>query len=116
MLLKAIGIVMILDGVMSATSALPMIDTFIYRSWRDQSLVVAHVLVGALLLLAGRLLLKRDRDSFRENKIGSLFQCATVVAALVISGLEVTRFDWPTFAVRAAYTAAVLMVLLWPRK
>jgi len=116
MLLKVLGTVMILDGVMSAMSALPMIDTFVYRSLRDESLVVAHFVVGTLLLLAGRLLLKRDRDSFRENKTGTLFQSATVVAALVISGLEVTRFDWPTFVIRVGYTVGVLIVLLWPRK
>jgi hypothetical protein len=116
MLLKATGIVMMLDGVLSAMSTLPKLDTFFYRNWRDQSLVVAHLLIGALLLLSGRLLLKRDRDSFSENKTGTLFQSATLVAALVLSGLEVTRFDWPALVIRAGYTAVVLLILVLSRK
>jgi hypothetical protein len=116
MLLKALGVVMMLDGVLSALPALPKIGTFFYRSWLDQSLILAHFIVGALLLLSGRLLVKRDRDSFPENKIGSLFPSATVVAALVLGGLEVTRFDWPVFAIRAGYTAVVLSILFWSRK
>lgn len=115
MLLKLVGIVMMLDGVMSAMAALPMLNTFVYRSLRDQSLVVAHFVIGALLLLAGRQLI-RDRDSFSGNESRSLFPAATVVAVLVVSALEVTRFDWPAFALRCAYTIGVLIVLLRPKK
>jgi len=102
MLLKAIGIVMMLDGVLSATVALPKIDTFVYRSWRDQSLVVAHFLVGALLLLSGRLL-----TSGKGARLGA----AALLAALVVAGIETTRFDWPALLLRAGYTAFALAVL-----
>ena len=118
MLLKAIGVLMMLDGVLSAMASLPMLDSIVYRSLRDQSLLAAHFLVGALLLLSGRLLLaqKRDRDSFRGNESRSRFPAATLVAALVVSGLEVTRFDWPVFAARCAYTLAAIAVLIWSKK
>lgn len=119
MLLKALGVIMMLDGVMSAASTLPLVDTFVYRSFRDQSLVVAHFLIGALLLLSGRLLFareKRDRDSFSKNESRSLFPAATLVAALVMAGLEVTRFDWLAFVLRCLYTAGALIVVLKARK
>ncbi len=105
MLLRAVGVVMMVDGVMSAMAALPMINSFVYRSWRDQSLVVAHFLIGALLLLSGRLLLteKRRRVSF----LGPL----TLVAALVVACIETTRFDWPALALRVGYTVFGLIVL-----
>ena len=119
MLLKAVGALMMLDGVLSAASVLPMLDTLVYRSLRDQSLFVAHLLIGALLLLAGRLVLasqKRDRDSFREKESRSLFPAATLVASMVIGGLDVTRFDWPIFALRCAYSLLAIVVLLRSRK
>lgn len=115
MLIKVVGIVMMLDGVMLAMAALPMLNSFVYRSFRDQSFVVAHFVIGALLLLAGRQLI-RDRDSFLKNESRSLFAPATVVAVLVVSALEVTRFDWPAFAFRCAYTVAALVVLVSRRR
>ena len=119
MLLKAVGVLMMLDGVLSAASVLPMLDTLVYRSLRDQSLFVAHLLIGALLLLSGRLVFasrKRDRDSFRGNESRSLFSAAILAAALVLSGLEVTRFDWPTFALRCLYSLLAIVVLVRPGK
>jgi hypothetical protein len=73
-----------------------------YRSWRDQSLVAAHFLIGALLILSGRLL-----TSGKGARLGS----AALLAALVVAGIETTRFDWLALAGRAAYTVAVLAVL-----
>lgn len=102
MLLKTIGIVLMLDGVMSAVAAAGAIDTFVYRSLRDQSLVVAHILLGALLVLAGRQLWAGARRTVAAP---------AVLAMLVISAVEATRFDWLGLAVRAAYSAVVLAVL-----
>jgi hypothetical protein len=102
MLLKTLGVVMMLDGVLSAMSALPKLDTFAYRSWRDQSLIVAHFFVGALLLLSGRLL-----TTARSARIAY----AALLAALAVACVEGTRFDRLTLAVRAAYTAVALAVL-----
>lgn len=102
MLLKLAGLVMMLDGVMSAMAALPFVNTFVYRSLRDQSLVVAHFVVGALLVLAGRLLM-----SGRAARLGVV----AISAAFVIACLETTRFDWPALALRAGYTVFALAVL-----
>ncbi len=102
MLLRLVGIVMMLDGVMSAMAALPMLNTFAYRSLRDQSLVVAHVVIGALLLLSGRLLMRGS---------GARLGAATVSAVFVVACIETTRFDWPALALRAAYTVFALAVL-----
>lgn len=102
MLLKLVGVVMMLDGVMSAMAALPMLNTFVYRSLRDQSLVVAHFVIGALLLLAGRLLMQG-----RGRQIG----VGAVSAALVVACVETTRFDWPALVLRVGYTVFVLAVL-----
>jgi hypothetical protein len=114
MLLKAVGVLMMLDGVWLAAAVLPMLDTLVYRSLRDQSLFAAHLLIGALLLLSGRLVLsqKRDRDSFPRNESRSLFPSATLVASMVLNGLEVTRFDWPILAVHSVFTLGALFVLL----
>ncbi len=117
MLLRVIGIVMMLDGVMSAMAALPLVNTFVYRSFRDQSLVVAHFLIGVLLVLSGRLLLseKRHRVSFSEKRHPmSFLPAATLVAAFVVACVETTRFDWPALALRAGYTVFALAVL-WYR-
>ena len=118
MLLTAVGVLMMLDGVMTAAAVLPMFNTLVYRSLRDQSLFAAHLLIGALLLLSGRLLLsrKRDRDSFSRNESRSLFPAATLVASMVIGGLEVTRFDWPIFAISSVMTLGAIFVLLRPQK
>lgn len=102
MLLKVVGIVMMLDGVMSAMAALPMVSTFIYRNLRDQSLVVAHFLIGVLLLLAGRLLM-----SGKAARLGAI----VVSAAFVVACVETTRFTWPALALRAGYTVFALAVL-----
>ena len=93
---------MMLDGVISAMTVLPLIETFVYRSLRDQSLVVAHLIVGTLLLLSGRLPM-----SGKCARLGS----AAILAALVVAAIETTRFDWPTLALRAGYTALALVVL-----
>jgi len=112
MLLKALGIVMMLDGALSAMSALPKISTFVYRSWRDESLIAAHFLVGALLLLSGRLLFgNRDRELFRNNSRSLFLPGSTLVAALAVAAIETTRFDWPALALRVAYTVIALAVL-----
>ncbi|TAK16208.1 MAG: hypothetical protein EPO35_05775 [Acidobacteria bacterium] len=117
MLVKAVGVVMLLDGVLSAMSAAGKLDTFVYRSLRDQALVVAHFLLGAALVLSGRHLLteKRHRVSFPENDTRCRFAASTVVAALAINGLETTRFDWPQFAARVIVSAIALFVL-WRRR
>jgi hypothetical protein len=116
--LKTVGALMMLDGVLSAASVLPMLDTFAYRSFRDQSLFVAHVLIGALLLLSGRLLLRKDEigTSSGANESRSRFRSrflpvATLVAALVVAVIEATRFDWPVLVLRIGYTAFALAVL-----
>lgn len=117
MLLRVVGVAMMLDGVRSAMSAAAIVDTFFDRNLGDQSLFVANFLVGALLLISGRQLLKkRDRDSFPGNESRSRFAAATLVAALVLSGLETTRFDWPVFAARAVLTLIALVVLWRGRK
>jgi len=118
MLLTAVGVLMILDGVLTAAAVLPMVDTLVYRSLRDQSLFAAHLLMGALLLLSGRLVLtqKRDRDSFSRNESRSLFPVVTLVASMALGGLEVTRFDWPVFAVSSALTLGAIIVLLRSKK
>jgi EamA domain-containing membrane protein RarD len=102
MLLKVIGIVMMLDGVMSAMAAMPMVSTFVYRNLRDQSLVIAHFVVGAFLVLSGRLLM--------SNKAGRLAAIA-VSAAFVIACVETTKFNWPALALRAGYTVFALAVV-----
>ena len=102
MLLKVVGVVMMLDGVMSAMAALPMVNTFVYRSLRDQSLVVSHFVIGALLLLSGRLLMQT-----RGARLGA----AAVSAALVVACIETTQFDWPALVLRAGYTVFALAVL-----
>ena len=102
MLVKAVGIVMMLDGVMSALLAAGALDTFIYRSLRDQSLAVAHFLVGAALLLAGRLLMQGK---------GSRLGVAAIAAMFVVACVETSRFNWPALALRAAYTVFALAVL-----
>jgi hypothetical protein len=119
MLLKAVGAVMMVDGVLFAMAALPVLNTFVYRSLRDQSLVIAHFLVAVLLVTSGRMLLsadKRDRDSFSKNESRSLFALVALVSALAINAFELTRFDWLGFALRAVYTTAVLFVVFRARK
>jgi len=93
---------MMLDGVMSAMAALPLVSTFVYRNLRDQSLVVAHFLIGALMVLAGRFLM--------SNK-GARLGAIAVSAALVVACLETTVFNWPALALRTAYTVFALIVL-----
>jgi hypothetical protein len=102
MLLKLVGLVMMLDGVMQAMAALPIVSTFVYRSLRDQSLVVAHFVVGALLVLSGRMLM-----SGRGARLGA----AAVAAAFVIACIETTRFNWTALALRTGYTIFALAVL-----
>ena len=113
MLLKVVGVLMMLDGVMSAMAPLPMLNTFIYRSFRDQSLVVAHFVVGALFLLSGRLLFSenRDRELFRNNSRSLFWGASTLVAALIVAGVETTRFDWLALVLRVGYTVLALAVL-----
>ena len=102
MLLRVVGIVMMLDGVMSAMAAWPLVCTFAYRNLRDQSLVVAHFVIGALLLLAGRLLMQGK---------GSRLGVAAISAMFIVACVETTRFNWPTLALRAAYSVFALAVL-----
>lgn len=117
MLLTAVGVLMMLDGVLTAAAVLPMLDTLVYRSFRDQSLFVAHLLIGALLLLSGRLVLsrKRDRDSFSRNESRSLFPAGVLAASIILGGFEVTRFDWSSFAIRSTLTLGAIFVLLRPQ-
>ena len=103
MLLKAVGAVMMVDGVLFAAAALPTLNTFAYRSLRDQSLVVAHFIVGVLLLLSGRLVFS-GRTLF-------LLAASSLIVALAVAGIETTRFDWLGLVLRTGYTAFALMVL-----
>lgn len=118
MLVRVVGIVMMLDGVMSAMAALPMVNTFVYRGFRDQSLVIAHFLIGALLVLSGRLLFagqraeNQHREFFSRNNSRCYFLGgATLVVGFVIACIETTRFNWPALALRAGYTVFALAVL-----
>ena len=102
MLLKAVGVVMMLDGVLSALPALPKVGTFFYRNWLDQSLILAHFVVGALLLLSGRLLISRRAVQLAP---------AALLAAFAVTAIETTRFDWPALVFRGGYTLFALAVL-----
>jgi hypothetical protein len=115
MLLKAVGAVMMVDGVLFAMAALPVLNTFVYRSLRDQSLVVAHFLVGVLLVTSGRMLLTGKITSgvvSGKRHPTSFFIASTLVAALIVAAIESTRFDWLWLAGRALYTALALAVVL----
>src|SRR5690349_17651320 len=103
MLIKVAGVALMLDGVLSAMAALPKIDTFIYRSLLDQSLAVAHIVNGALLLLVGRLIF---------NERPSRLAVAPVIAAFAIAAIETTRFDWLWLVGRGVYTLVVFAVLV----
>jgi hypothetical protein len=102
MLLKGVGIALILDGAMSAMVAAGSIDSFVYRNVRDQALVIAHFVVGALLALSGRQLVSASRSGLA---------IPAVVAALVVAALQATRFEWLGLVERAAYSAVVIAVL-----
>ena len=117
-LVKAVGVLMMLDGVLSAAAVLPMVDTLVYRSLRDQSLFAAQLLMGALLLLSGRLVLsqKRDRDSFSRNESRSLFPAAVLALSMAMGGLEVTRFDWQIYVISSVLTLGAIFVLLRSEK
>ncbi len=127
---KVLGVAMMVDGVMQAMAVASLMSTIADRDLRDQSLFAAHLMVGAALIVSGRMLLSvngrakarpyapaiaQNPHAEPREYVGLSFSSAVpvlaLVAALVLSLIEATWFDWIGTAVRAAYTAIALAVL-----
>jgi hypothetical protein len=110
---------MMVDGVMQAMRVAGVVPSIAYRDLRDQSLFAAHLIVGAGLLFASRAVYVgragfdwRPSRSGRPTYVSDRIPVAFLLAALAISLIEATWFDWIGTAVRAVYTAAAVFVLL----
>jgi len=115
---RIIGVVMAFDGLMQAMGVAGVLTTFADRNLGDQSLVVAHVVVGPALLFAGRRLYSgRALNAGRVLDVGradleARLTGLALAAALLLSLIETTWFNWINLVARAVYTAAALAVLL----
>jgi len=111
---RIIGLTMMIDGVWQAMAVSAVLSTIVDRSLRDQSLAAAHVIVGAALLFAGRQVYVGP--NFSSAKIGGTevppyVRSLPIVAALAVSLIEATWFDWVGTAVRAVYTVIALVIV-----
>ena len=50
---RAVGVAMMIDGVLQAMGVAGLLSSIVDRDWQDQALFVAHLLVGAGLVFAG---------------------------------------------------------------
>ncbi len=108
---------MMIDGVMQAIGVAGLLSTIVDRSLRDQSLFAAHLVVGAALVFVGRALLSTGPSEY----VGSSFSSAirggakappyVLIAALLLSLIETTWFNWLDLAVRAIYTVVALALV-----
>ena len=101
---KALGLAMMVDAAMQAMDAAGLMSTIADRDLRNQSLFAAHLVVGTALMFSGR-------TTF-SSAMHRTTPVLVLVAALVLSVIEATWFDWTGTAARAAYTAVALVVLV----
>jgi hypothetical protein len=103
-----LGVLMMIDGVLQAMGVAGLVSTIADRSWRDRSLFVAHLIVGAALVFCGKNLTNLTNPTNPTNRV-----CVSVLAvALILSLVEATWFNWTDAAIRAGYTAVACWVLL----
>jgi len=112
---------MMVDGVLQAMGVAGVLSTIADRSWSDQALFVAHIVVGAGLMFVGRQLLVgraglEARLVWRPSTPGrptyALATLIVLMAALVLSLIETTWFNWTDVVTRAVYTAVALAIVL----
>ena len=114
---RVIGVAMMVDGVLQAMGVAGLRSTIAERDGRDQALFVAHVAVGGALLFAGRQLFTRPRAYAGPSLSSAMHGGANapsyaLIAALLLSLIETTWFNWTDAAVRAVYTIAALAIVL----
>jgi len=118
---RAVGVAMMIDGVLQAMGVAGLLSSIVDRDWQDQALFVARLLVGAGLVFAGRVLLVgraglEARLAWRPSEPGrptrSLTPVVVLIAALLLNLVETTWFNWPEVAMRAVYTAVALVIVL----
>ena len=95
---------MMIDGVLQAMGVAGLLSSIVDRDWQDQALFVAHLLVGAGLVFAGRALVTGDGEAKAPAYV--------VIAALLLSLIETTWFNWLDVAMRTVYTSVALFVVL----
>ena len=95
---------MMIDGVWQAMSVAAVLSSIADRDWRDQALFVAHILIGAGLVFTGRVLLAGEARTAAPASV--------LIAALLLSFVETTWFNWTDVALRAVYTAVALVIVL----
>lgn len=109
---RAVGVVMMADGVLQAMGVASLLSTIADRNLRDQALFAAHIVVGAGLVFAGRQLLYVG-PSFRSAASGvAKAPPYVLVAALLLSLVEATWFNWIDVVMRAVYTVVALAIVL----
>jgi hypothetical protein len=102
-MLRVIGLLMMLDGVLAVSAAAGVADTFVYRNWRDQALIVAGVLAGLASGASGYLL--------TAGRKAARLAAGSLAFSLAVAAAGTTRFDWPALAARALLTTAALIPL-----
>lgn len=100
---KLVGAALMIDGVLQAMGVAGVVSTIVDRDLRDQFLFAGHLMVGAVLVLGGRML-------FAGSQRRAL--ALPLVAALLLSVFETMWFNWIGLVGRAAYTSVALIVLL----
>ena len=136
---RILGAAMMIDGVLQAMSVAGLLSTLLDRSLRDQLLAAGHMLAGAGLVYAGRRLLVgagRTEPVGRNGHVGfggyvgrnfssgashisgsdagttvPLYLPSVLCAALALSIIETTWFNWTDLASRAIYTALALIMV-----
>lgn len=96
---RAVGLAMVVDGVLQAMGVAELLPSLLDRSFRDQALVAAHVIVGAGLVFLGM------------HRAGSKAPAVVLVVAFALALVETTWFNWTGTVLRALYTAAALYVV-----
>jgi len=95
---------MMVDGALQAVGVAGLLSSIVDRDWQDQALFVARLFVGAGLVFAGR--------SLMNDAAGAKAPPYVLLAALLLSLVETTWFNWVELAMRAAYTAVALVIVL----
>ncbi len=104
---RIIGVTIMIDGALQAMGVSAVLSTIADRNVRDQALAAAHVIVGAGLLFVGRQVSSMEGGT----EVPPYARSLPILAALALSLIEATWFDWVGTAVRAAYSVVVLFIV-----
>jgi hypothetical protein len=112
---RLVGVAMMVDGVLQAMGVAGLLSTIADRSLRDQALFAAHIVVGAGLVFAGRTLLSSEYVGPSLSSAvrgGAKAPPYVLIAALLLSLIETTWFNWIDVVMRAVYTVVALAIVL----